>query len=219
MTVLGCLIVGRCTANSFVDDVDFEDYLLKNDPGIVYYGMGYDPDTNVGYVNNEEVQSVEDLEQEDVVVLKGKLVEGFRREKYYECILSQVEVVECYSGALHAGDQIHMFEPVDCRMKEQMHCTDGYSVMQNGKEYILFLKQLQNTYFGSGAYVYAPVSTCYGKYPVDHNQPVRFTNNELEEIEKLHPYSQMKDMEVYLYDEKEYEKYLELKNQVLDKYQ
>ncbi len=216
LVVVVCIIVGRKTAASYIDNVELDKYLSNPKLTVAYCGMGYDPLTNRGYLDNDEIKSIDDLlSGEDIVVVKAKLDNSSKRKMYYECILSKIEIIDCYKGDLKEGEKLNVFEPVDCGYEDQILCTDGYSMMQQDKEYILFLKTLKNTYYGTDEYVYAPSSTLYSKYPVDNEKPELFTYEELEEPENLHLYSQVKDQEVYLYDKEEYEKYLKLKDEVI----
>ena len=217
--VICCIVIGRMTAGSYIDNVELDQYLANQDVAVAYCGMGYDPVTNRGYVDNDEVQCVDDLTDNDVIIVKARLNSKFKRKLYYECILSQIDIVKCYEGELKEGDSINIFEPVDCGFEDQILCIDGYSMMQPDKEYILFLKTLKNTYFGSDKYVYAPSSTRYSKYQVDGNEPELFSFEELEEPESMHLYSEIKDQEVYLYEKEDYDKYLKLKNEVIEKYE
>ncbi len=219
LLIVFCIVVGRLTAGSYVDNVEIEQYLANPDVTVAYCGMGYDATTHVGYLDNDKIQSVDDLLAEDVVVVKARLNSKFQRKRYYECVLSQIDIITCYEGNQKAGDSIHIFEPTDCFSDDQILCTDGYNMMQPGKEYILFLKTLQNTYFGPDKYVYAPNSTRYSKYLVGNSKPKLFSYDELEEPEKLHLYSEVREQEVFLYEKEEYDKYLKLKNEVIEKYQ
>lgn len=219
LLIIFCIVIGRITAGSYIDNVELDQYLANQDVTVAYCGLGYDPVTNRGYMDNDDIQCVDDLIAKDVVIVKARLNGEFQRKLYYECILSKIDIIECYEGGLKEGDSINIFEPVDCGFEDQMLCIDGYSMMQSDKEYILFLKILQNTYFGSDKYIYAPCSTLYSKYQVDGNEPKFFSYEELEEPECLHLYSEMKDQEVYLYEKEEYDKYLKLKNEVMEKYQ
>ncbi len=219
LLVIFSVIIGRITEKSYIDNVELDQYLANPSVTVAYYGMGYDPVTNRGYVDNDQVQCIADLMRNDVVVVKAKLNGKFQRKLYYECILSQIDIVKCYSGDLEEGDRVNVFEPVDCGFTDQMLCVDGYSLLQPDKEYILFLKTLKNTYFGKGKYVYAPISTRYGKYQVGDHNPKLFSYEELEEPESLRLYSEVKDQEVYLYEKDEYDKFLELKSEVMEKYE
>lgn len=219
LLVVFCIVIGRITAGSYIDNVELEQYLSDQKVTVAYCGMGYDPVTNRGYINNDEIQGIDDLTTKDAVIVKARLNSEFQRKLYYECILSRIDIIECYEGNLKEGDSINIFEPVDCGFEDQILCIDGYSMMQPEKEYILFLKTLQNTYFGSDKYVYAPSSTLYSKYQVDSDKPKLFSYEELEEPESLHFYSEIKNQEVYLYEKEKYKKYLKLKDEVMKKYQ
>lgn len=218
LVIIFCIIVGRITAHSYKDNVELDKYLDNKDVKIAYYGMGYDSVTNRGYLDNDEIQCVDDLKTKDVVIVKARLNSGFKRKIYYECILSKIDIIACYKGNLKSGDSINIFEPVDCGFKDQILCADGYSMMQQDKEYILFLKTLKNTYFGLDKYVYAPNSTLYSKYMIGSEKLKLFSEEELEEHEDMHLYSEMKEQEVYLYEKTKYDKYLKLKKEVMQKY-
>lgn len=216
LVIVVCIFVGRITSGSYIDNVELEKYLSNKKLKVEYCGMGYDPLTNRGYLDNDEIKSINDLMiGEDIIVVKAKIDSSFERKIYYECILSKIEIVDCYKGNLVKGDKVNVFEPVDCRFENQILCTDGYSMMQKDKEYILFLKNLKNTFYGTDKYVYAPSSTLYSKYAVDNETPKLFSYEELEEPENLHMYSQVKNQEVYLYDKEQFEKYLYLKDEVM----
>lgn len=211
-----CIGVGRVTAESYIDNVKLEDYLKREDITIAYYDMGFDEVTNRGYLDNDEIKELDDLMEQDTVIVKAKINDNVKRELYYECILSQVQIIEVYQGSIEGDEYINIFEPVDCGFKDQILCADGYSMMQSGEEYILFLKTLQNTYYGDDKYVYAPSSTRYSKYAVNDKVPTLFRYEELEELNSMHYYNEIKDQEIYLHEQDDYEKYLTLKQQVLD---
>lgn len=213
--ILSCVVVGRVTANSFVDETDLDEYLSQKNPKICYCEMGYDEDTNVGFVNGDKIQAISDMMKEDTEVARVRLKKEVKRSIYYECVLSSVEIEEVYQGSLEQGDVISVFEPVDCRETE-IDCTDGYSLMQEEEEYILFLKPLKNAGYGDGKYVYAPVSTTYAKYLCSDSLPNLFTEEELENPDTMFSYSECKDDEVYLHNQEMYEKYCKLKKQTME---
>ena len=216
--IFACAGVGKVTADSYIDNVELEDYLSNPDLKVGYCGIGYDAERDRGFVDPGEVESVKDLIAEDTVIVKAKLNCNFQRKLYYECILSELDVLAVYKGNLNKEDMISVFEPVDCYSKIKMDCTDGYSMMQDGTEYILFLKPLKNTYYGDDKYVYAPSSTTYSKYALNDSIPELFPEKELEEIEFMNFYKDVKEEEMYLYDSEDYNKYVRLKKQVLDKF-
>ena len=210
-----CVIGGRVVANSFVDNTNLDTYLQQKNPAICYCEIGYDEDTNIGFVDGDKIQDVCDI-MNNTEVVKVHLNQEKKRSIYYECVLSTVEVDEVYQGNLKKGNEIDIFEPVDCR-NMQIDCTDGYSLMQEGNQYILFLIPLKNAGYGTGEYVYAPVSTTYAKFLYNDSFPELFNEEQLEEnTETTLYYNQYKQAEVYLYDEKMYNKYCKLKKQVME---
>jgi hypothetical protein len=217
-SILISIIVGRCTAKSYINNVILEDYLSNSNLKVEYCDMGYDYDTNKGFIDGNKIEDIQDLESGSDIIVKVKLNENYIRQIYGECILSQVEIEEVYKGDLKIGEKLNVFEPDACVLKDCMLATDGYSMMQDDCEYILFLKTLPNTFFGKGDFVYAPSSTTYSKYLCKDVNPRLFQSEELEEPETMLKYSNIKEEEVYLCDEEQYQKYLSLKNQVLDKY-
>lgn len=220
LSVILCMIAGRCTANSFINNIDLDEYLANSELKVVYCDIGYDETTNKGFIDGNKAETVEDLEAGSSIIVKVKLNNSYQRQKYYECILSQVEIEKVYKGDLKTGDILNVFEPVDCYTNRAVYCTDGYSMMQNDCEYILFLKPLKNSYFGEDDYVYAPSSTTYSKYLCKNKKPRLFERKEIEEGDEIAmlKYSDIKNEEVYLYDEEKYNKYISLKKQVLEKY-
>jgi len=220
LSVILCVIVGRCTAKSYIDNVDLNEYLSNPELKVVYCGVGYDEDTNKGFIDGEKVEDIQDLESGSSIIVKVRLNESYERQLYYECVISQVEIEEVYKGDLKTGDKINLFEPADCYTNRAIYCTAGYSLMQNDCEYILFLKSLKNTFFGEDDYVYAPSSTTYSKYLYDDREPKLFTSSEIEEGDEttMLKYSDIKNEEIFLYDEEQYNKYIFLKKQVLEKY-
>lgn len=209
-----CLVVGQIVAKSFVDNTDLQEYLDKCDPVICYCDIGYDEDTNVGFLDSTKIQDISDLTS-NAEVIKGHLVENKKSSIYYECVLSEVEIDDVYVGGLQKGEHIYVFEPVDCR-RNQLDCTDGYSLMNKKEEYVLFLSKLKNAGYGEGEYVYAPKSTTFGKFLYKDSVPTQFSEESLEEPDQMIPYSKCKKEEVYLYDGEMYNKYCRLKKQVLE---
>lgn len=215
LILLFCVFVGRVTANSYQDNIELEDYLSNDELMLSYCEDDYDSLTNRGYLDNNKIETVDDLLDEDTIVVKVKLVNDYQRKIYYECVLSQIEILECYRGNLNIGDNIFIFEPVICIIENNMLCSGGYSLMLYDKEYIMFLKPLKNTFYGTDEYVYAPNTSSYSKYPNDDNIPMLFTE---EELERKSLYTDIMDEEIYMYNQEDYDKYLRLKNEVIEKY-
>lgn len=210
---IACLAIGKIVSSSFKDNTDLYSYLEKVDPVVCYCDIGYDADTNVGFLDDEKMKDISDL-QKDSDVVKAHIVSNKNRSIYYECVLSEVEVDSVYNGDIKNGSHIYIFEPVDCR-QTQLDCTNGYSLMQENEEYVLFLTKLKNAGFGKGKYVYAPKSMTFGKYPCNTSVPKLFNEETLEEPGKMLPYSTCKS-EIYLYNKNTYDKYCKFKEQITE---
>ena len=211
------IIVGRVTSASFIHNEDLETYLKNPDLKVVYCDMGYDEDTNRGYLDNEKITKRESLETPEAVIVKVRQNAKYERKISYECVISQVEVEQVYQGELAEGEMLTILEPVDCESPKEMMCTDGYSLMQKGQEYILFLKKLKNSHYGSDPYVYAPSSTQFGKYPVESGDVTLFTPEQIDDGEFLN-YSEIGQEEIFLDEKEVYERYLKLREEVLAVY-
>lgn len=211
VTTIFCIVIGKITSRSFVDDTNLDKYLLQKNPKVCYCDMGYDADTHIGFINGEEIKDIEDL-MDDTIIIKAHLKNGQPRSIYYECVLSYLEVDMVYQGNVETGKTIWYFEPVDCCLSS-IDCTDGYNLMQPNKEYILFLKRLKNAGYSDDKYVYAPASTTYGKYLDEDSMPRLYKESEIEEPDTSILYNEIKREEVFLDDEEMYEKYCMLKKQ------
>ena len=216
--IIACVIVGRITANSFVDNTDYNMYTEKENYEVYFCEMDYAEDEEFGFIEDDNIESLKDLQKEDVIVVKVKLKKGAKRCLYYESVLSYIEILDVYSGNLKKGDIIGFFEPLDCR-ETQMDATDGYAPMQEEGTYILFLQQLKNTFFGDDDYVYRLANLTYGKYNYDDKIPRLFEEEQLEPgYDKSLQYEELHNADVLLYDKESYEKYCKLKTAVWEEY-
>lgn len=216
--MIGCVIVGRNTANSFVDNTDYKMYTEKEDYRVYFCEMDYAEDEDFGFIADDSIESLEDLQREDVLVVKAKLKKDAKRCLYCESVLSYIEILDVYSGNMKKGDVVGFFEPLDCR-DMQMDATDGYAPMQEEGTYILFLQQLKNTFFGDDKYVYRLANLTYGKYNYDDKIPRIFKEEQLEPgYDENLRYKDIQDADVLLYDQESYEKYCRLKKSVWEAY-
>ncbi len=88
----------------------------------------------------------------------------------------KAEVDHVYQGNAEPGEEIYIFEPVDC-VGDFMDCTCGYTLMQEETEYVLFLKKLKNAGYGDAEYVYMPQCTTYGKYTYGDSVPAKYIDS------------------------------------------
>lgn len=206
------LVAGLVTRRTFVDNTDLETF-VSADPIVEYCDMNYAEDASLGLVDGYSVESVGDLMADGETVVKVYLKDTWHRELYQECVLSQVEVKQVYQGDVKPGDDILVFEPVTCG-GNFMDCTDGYTLMQEGQEYVLFLKRLKNAGYGDDEYVYIPGCLTYGKFTYSDSVPPEYIDY-LEEDPHF-KYSEVRDAEIIAMDKEQYDKYCRLKKVVYD---
>ncbi len=208
------VIYGAETKKTYINDTDFNTYIKNKELKVLYYHYPFDQLYDVYGEGAETIQYQELADSADLIVRAG-LEEGSKREIYQECVLSELKVKKVYQGRAQGGDLLRIFEPVNCTgIKGMLLCSEGYSPMQEGKEYILFLKSLKNSLFGPDKFVYIPSTLTYSKYEVSEQLPQRFRLKELEN-ERL-KYKAVKSQEVLLYNKNMYEQFLQLKKEVLE---
>lgn len=227
-----CIVIFAATINevrygykvrkSYQNNVEFNDYLKTKNLKVQNSVYPYDEDYDL-YGKGEKISKFSDLQKKSDIIVKIKLNSGFHRKIYKECIFSEAEILKCYKGNLKKGQRIQFFEPVDCTgCGNPMLLEEGYTPMNENTEYFVFFMKVRDSYFGKNKYVYLPVSLTYGKYNITAGNPKLFKKSEASEdvtdIKKLKKYSEVRNEEVFLYDKKKYELFIQLKKQVLEKY-
>lgn len=210
LVVLG-IAAGMITRRTFVDNTDLKAFVDTN-PHVEYCDINYAEDDSLGLVDGDSVESVSDLMADGELVVKVHLDETWNRELYQECVLSKVKVDNVYQGNAEPGEEIYIFEPVDC-VGDFMDCTGGYTLMQEETEYVLFLKKLKNAGYGDAEYVYMPQCMTYGKYTYGDSVPAKYIDSQ--DSDKLPAYSDIRDAEVIILDDEQYDKYCRLKKEVM----
>lgn len=215
ITLNKAITSGKENKNSYINDVNFSSYLDNSELKVWYIPYPFDEDYDI-YGEGNNVQSLSDLDKVSAVIVKARLNPEFIRQIYYECVLSEIEILEVYKGDLEVGGKINIFEPVNCTFKTTMISPHGYIPMQSNEEYLLFLMPLKNSLFGEADYVYLPSTITYSKYKFDNSEPRIFTQEALER--EVAQYSEIKHEELYLYDEKIHKLFVDIKNAALEKY-
>lgn len=215
---------GNQVKKSFKDNVEFDHYLNKYGKNLRVMNGAYPYDKEYDlYGADEAIKKQEDLDKKSDVIVRVKLVSNFKRKIYEECILSKVKIIKNYKGDRKKGEEISVFEPVNCTgMGNPMLCWEGYTPMQQGEEYLLFLKSIKDSHFGNGRYIYLPVSLTYAKYRADYGFPKLCSAKQIGEKSKIEDrkikYVDIKDQEVLICDKEIYKNYINYKKYVILKY-
>ncbi|MGZ4134997.1 MAG: hypothetical protein ACXVC1_06535, partial [Tumebacillaceae bacterium] len=92
--------------------------------------------------------------------------------------------------------------------------TGGYNIMQEGQEYIVFLKHLKVPsgyhYKDDEDISFMPVSSLYGKYPLQSKRNTHVVSENTEDS-----YYQVKDFDILTQEESTLKKYEEFKRLVM----
>lgn len=212
--VAAAVLFGQHTKKSFINNVDFNSYISNPKIEVMYDYYPFDKDYDI-YGDGSEVETYKDLQSQADIIVKGKLDTDAKREIYVECILSHIEIDECYKGKLYNGEKISIFEPVNCTgIKDCMLCAEGYAPIAENTEYIMYLKRLKNSLFGNDKYIYIPASIRYGKFKVSKEAPKLFPTSEFNDVKTVN-YRKYKDNEIFLFNKKDFHKYMILKEDAL----
>ncbi|MBO0588367.1 MULTISPECIES: hypothetical protein [unclassified Sporosarcina] len=213
VVVLSAVGVSLVTKGSFVDDLSIDN--IEN-----YYGYNVglytDIKDNPYFENN--LTNFEELVDASELVIKAKMINV--REKVTRATLTKVYVEEVLKGKLHTNE-ILLYEPAFFwpymdNPNTGSYSTGGYQLMQEGREYILFLQSLKSP---KGYKLskdenssFLPVSELYGKIPIKSNwNPEVITNDEA-------TYKEVVDSEILTREKGSLQNYIEIKKIVEKKY-
>lgn len=210
----GVVIVGIMTRNSYINNVDISNYSEKDN---VYLEItDHTEDVTKDFKNLNEIKTLKDLEANTPIIAKVKVNPNSKRDQYYLTTLTNVQVLDVYKGSIPYKN-IDIFEPISGMSLEDpkedfISSLDGYNLMNDGKEYIVFLKELKDVNYSENKTVYMPTTTILSKYEVSND-----TINKLKPDDKI-KYSDVKNQEVLLTDENLIKKFNNFKDEVIKKY-
>lgn len=209
LTVKGCEV-----KKSFADDTDVRKYLESTDLKFVSNPYPYSK-KNDAFADYNDIKGYDDLDKVSPVIIKAHTEAGLKRQIYYQCVLSQVVVDEVYKGAaLRKGDIIDIFEPFDLSSDDKIVSYDGYNLMNDGEEYILFLLPLKDSNYSKQKTVYCMSATVMSKYSC---QSTGFRLYDDEEIEAgAYDYSAIKNEDVFISDRKIFKVYNSIRKTLTD---
>ncbi|WP_027400527.1 hypothetical protein [Anaerovorax odorimutans] len=224
------VVNGLKTKASYIDNVELKNYLSNKDVKVRVLDYLSDSDTQEDLPEANKVKKVQEVEQLSDDIVKVKIKNNSNRKMYYESILSQVEILKVYKGDLKENQIIYVFEHIGESSskfsKNILYSMDGYNMMQESEEYLLLLKRLKNTYFGEegSEFVYVPSTSTFSKYRCDNANIPLFESIELGlnadnfSKDKLALYSDVKDEEIFLCDEDQYNQYINFKKILTERY-
>ena len=163
ITISGILF-GYITKCSYKDDLDMTPFVEKYDELCDESSVQDDPNN---CFLDEQITDVESLVSLSDVCVKVK-VEDKKRIYNAGMTLTSVRVLGCYKG--ECEDVIEIAEPVYVLRylsPVRVYSILGYRWMEEGMEYILFLRKLKNVALSKNEYIYLPSTAMLSKYCVD----------------------------------------------------
>lgn len=205
MVCLLVFVLGACSEEAKPNkSVSFQEY---NDYAITYSGN----DTAYGF-EYEDIDKIDqfsdDIVTAEVVELGKKIDYDFGDGDIASYTRTKVKIVETHKGELKEGDIIDVAEPsyFDEETKEY-YLFDGYNIMQEGTQYLLFLKEYtkEDGYQDSG---YMTTGVHLGKYDLGKNKAQEVTS-------ELTTFQEISDSEYIGHD---IDKFNQFKKEALEKY-
>ncbi len=201
--LISSVIVGIMTKNSFVDDVNLQINKEKYDT----YGVSINGDSAYNEIYFEKINDFTELQHKSNVILRVTPTE--ERSNLAQSVLSKVKVIEVYKGKdIKKGEFVYIHEPNQFANEVYMS-TNGYNLMTEGNEYIVFLKHLtipeNYTYKGQEEKTFVFVSSQFGKYSLNLKQNMLI--NREKAVDLSIPYNEIKEQDILTTDSLVLEKY------------
>lgn len=213
IVLLVCVTVGIFTRFSYRTDLD----IGKNFSQTAGYFLSLDNDeeyANQFFDNN--IQNYKELEEKSDLIVRVKPTSD--RTLYNQAILSKVEVLQVYKKQnVRIGDFIYIFEPNYFHM-DHYNSLHGYNIMVPDTEYIFFLTKIKSPqgYHASEreAITFLPVSTLYGKFPVNMEKKAKVIHPLALKSEHT-TFFNVKDYEILSTDQRSFDTYFSIQQEVM----
>lgn len=205
-------IYGIQTKKSFINNVDVRNTLSEKN--IKVQISSYEPDITNSFIDTDDISSLSDLITESPIIVKVKVKKNMKRELYYFCSTTYVDVLEVYEGSMDNNTTISVFEPIfTFNMENQpyIYSLDGYNYMNEEDEYILFLRKLKDIHYSRYDNIYIPTTTIYSKYNVNDDIKLDAISTPDAIV-----YDTLKNSDVLLTDNKRIKVFSEIKKTILD---
>lgn len=213
--LLGVFVLAFNIRQSFIKDTDIN--LYTNNKDISYMTVEYEEDITKSFIKNEDISKLEQLEKISQIVVKVKVDDSVPREMYEETTLTNVIIKEVLKGELDKSS-IYVFEPFDCYNGDNLlylYSLDGYNIMNENSEYILFLREIKDSNYTPDNSIYMPTTTLLSKYSINDKMlklnNVKLINNQVK-------YYDVKNLDIISDNSENIEKYNDIKLSILNKY-
>ncbi|WP_010503722.1 hypothetical protein [Paenibacillus elgii] len=211
LLILVCIFIGISTRLSYTDDIQLSG---------IQHGSS-NPKINImnntdSFYYDNKIKDLTQLRNQSDVIAIIEPTGNYTQLSY--TILAEVRIKKSLKGQLQAGQLVHIYEP-GFIANQIYFSVDGYSLLQNSKQYIVFLKHpkypegYQKKKEDDVKFLF--VSSKFGKYL---NEPVfqRELLNKQKYDEGSLEFQENKDLSLLTTDVNELENYNKIKKEVLD---
>ena len=141
--LLFALALGVVTKRSWIDNLDANAQIQAGDTR--YLNLSDDEEYERGYLTPDAADE-DSLKEVSEYILKVEL--NGKRINFSQSILSQVKVLQVYKDKddILPGDEVIVYEPCSFRYDMLYYSLGGYNIMQEGKQYLLFLRYARQSH-------------------------------------------------------------------------
>lgn len=207
--IIGAITFGIYTKKSFKETkLNLDSNKISN----ASLSLDEEPLDDVSYFNNKIKDLSELLDTSDLIIVGHVIGE---RELYANAVKTKIKIdtVIRNKSLIDKPSEIFIFEP--SYFNFNTYISNGYNLMQNNKEYILFLKHLEvpqgYDYKKDELITFIPISTYFGKYESDNTETPQIisTENEIK-------YKDIKSKPILTERKEMIDKYIKIRNEIFN---
>jgi len=210
-----CLIIGIVTRNSYVGYRTFKE--MAETENLQEYSVQLSDAKEYDYFA-ASVENYEDLEKISDVIVKIS-VTNERKLFPHTTTKTKVIVEEVWKGEVQTGQPIFIYEPAHFSyiVSKSFESIGGYQLMEEGKEYYLFLQNLNApegySLSKKEKNSYLPSTASFSKFPVQEGE-VKLADKQRLNRDQYH-YGEIQNLEIITSKETVLSKYKEIKECVV----
>ncbi len=212
--LLFALALGVVTKRSWIDNLDANAQIQAGDTR--YLNLSDDEEYERGYLTPDAADE-DSLKEVSEYILKVEL--NGKRINFCQSILSQVKVLQVYKDKddILPGDEVIVYEPCSFRYDMLYYSLGGYNIMQEGKQYLLFLRYVGKSHLNPGQKGLVPVNAKFSKFEVSETEKGTLLDMQKVRAETL-SYTDIENWEILTDKPDILEHYFALKGKLLQSY-
>ena len=207
-------VVGMVTERSWMDNLDANAQIQAGETR--YLNLSDDEEYERGYLTPDAADE-DSLKEVSEYILKVEL--NGKRINFCQSILSQVRVLQVYKDKddILPGDEVIVYEPCSFRYDMLYYSLGGYNIMQEGKQYLLFLRYARQSHMNPSQKGLVPVNTKFSKFEISETEKGTLLDMQKLRAETL-SYADIEDWEILTDKPDILEHYFALKGKLLQSY-